>query len=111
MDAQWLLTENPVLRTVAVLLIALPTLFVLVSRRASLWTKPWWALATQLAWGFALLYTWVWQQRYADSAAPQMLGGLVLEDAIGWWTYAFPWAVYLLFRATRAWFPGEKRGA
>jgi hypothetical protein len=117
MDAQLLLDPNPWLRACGIALLLLPPLFILCSRRASWWTKPLWVLATQLPWAFALLYTWVWHQRYGDAAPPQgaapqtLLGDWVHADAIGWWTYAFPWAVYLLYRATRKWFPGEKRRA
>jgi hypothetical protein len=110
LDAQLLMHPNLWLRATGVLLILLPTLFILASRRASAVKKLLWMLASQLPWGFALLYTWVWQQRYAGvEVAPPTLGGLVLTGAVGWWTYAFPWAVYLWFRATRSWFPGEKR--
>jgi hypothetical protein len=110
MDAQWLQSPVAWLRALAILLLALPPLFILLSRRARVAAKLAWLVASQLPWGFALLYTWVWEQRYAGAGgdAP-MLGATVLADAVGWWTYAFPWAIYLLYRATRKRFSGESR--
>ena len=110
MDAQLLMHPNLWLRAIGVLLVVLPTVFILLSRRASILKKLLWIVMSQLPWGFALLYTWVWQERYASAVMePPTIGGIVLADAVGWWTYAFPWAVYLWFRATRSWYPGEKR--
>lgn len=109
MDAELLLHPNVWLRAGALALILLPPLFILFSRRAALLAKLAWALCSQLPWLFALVYTWVWQQRYEGGDTPDLLTGWALPGAIGWWTYAFPWAVYLLYRATRRRFAGEPR--
>ncbi|HUP91036.1 MAG TPA: hypothetical protein VM074_02220 [Solimonas sp.] len=98
-----LLSEDWPGRSVAAALMLLPPLFILFSRRCTAGRKVAWVLATQLPWLFLALYWWVWEARYSG-AEP-----LSLADALGWWTLAFPWAVYLLYRATRARFSGEKR--
>ncbi|AXQ30950.1 hypothetical protein D0B54_20700 [Solimonas sp. K1W22B-7] len=78
------------------LLMFLPPLLLLADHRARWWSRLLWALATQLCWLFVLLYAWVRQQRYLGD--PQ-LAEFPLAEAIGWWSYAFPWMVYLVFRA------------
>ncbi|HSW11586.1 MAG TPA: hypothetical protein VLI06_02030 [Solimonas sp.] len=87
------------------LLLFLPPLLILGNTRARWWSRLLWMLATQLAWAFVALYAWVRAQRYLEGEAAldsaQRLAELPpLSDAIGWWSYAFPWLVYLLFRAT-----------
>lgn len=79
------------------LLLFLPPLLILINRRARWWSRLLWLLATQLCWLFVLVYAWVREQRYVGD--PQ-LAAFPLADAIGWWSFAFPWMVYLLFRAT-----------
>lgn len=85
-------------------LLFLPPLLILFCRRARWWSRLLWALSTQLSWGFVLLYAWVREQRYLEGENPigqaQMLSEFPLTDAIGWWSFVFPWMVYLLFRAT-----------
>lgn len=107
MNSGWLLEGPFWLRLLALAAVLLPALFILFSRRSRWWAKLIWVTATQAAWGFLLLYVWVWQQRYASSGTVSDLPPL--HEALGWWMLAFPWAVYLLYRATRDWFPGERR--
>lgn len=86
------------------LLLFLPPLLVLACSRARWWSRLLWALATQLAWAFVALYAWVRAQRYLEGETvleqAQRLSEHPLGDAVGWWTFAFPSLVYLLFRAT-----------
>jgi len=77
------------------LLLFLPPLLILTCPRARGWSRLLWALATQLSWGFVAVYAWVRAQRYVEGVEVPPL-----SDAIGWWSFAFPWLVYLLFRAT-----------
>lgn len=79
------------------LLMFLPTLLVLFDRRARWWSRLLWLLSTQLCWLFVLVYAWVREQRYVGD--PQ-LAAFPLSEAIDWWSYVFPWTVYLVFRAT-----------
>ncbi len=104
MDSHWLLTDSIGLRLLAAVVLLGPAILILLSRRASLIKRLVWALATQLPWGFIAAFIWVWQQRYDELTEVLPLG-----EAMGWWMLAFPWAVYLLYRATRAHFAGEKR--
>lgn len=97
MNAHWLIESDPLLRAAVLALMGLPALLVLLSRHSRGWRKLLWALSTQLPWLFVALYVWVWVQRYAESPADSPS----LEGAFGWWLLAFPWAVYLLYRATR----------
>lgn len=78
-------------------LMFLPGLLILPDRRARWWSRGLWMLATQLCWLFVVLYAWVRLQRYTGD--PEM-AEFPLAEAIGWWSYAFPWMVYLVFRAT-----------
>lgn len=104
MNADWLLGGSVALRALALAALLLPALLILCSRRAGLLSKLVWAALTQLPWAFIWVYLWVWRARYDETAAPAPLG-----EALGWWMLAFPWGVYLLYRATRQWFPGERR--
>ncbi|HEY1076606.1 MAG TPA: hypothetical protein VGE51_07940 [Fontimonas sp.] len=104
MDAHWLLTDSFWLRFVAALAMLAPAILILFSRRASRIKRLLWAAATQLPWGFIAVFVWIWQQRYDE-----LQEALPLGEAMGWWMLAFPWAVYLLYRATRAHFSGEAR--
>jgi len=104
LDSHWLLTDTVWLRLVAALAMMAPAILILLSRRASLIKRLAWAFATQLPWVFIAVFVWVWQQRYDE-----LTQVLPLREAMGWWMLAFPWAVYLLYRATRAHFAGEKR--
>ena len=36
----------------------------------------------------------------ANGLSPARLRCVALTDAVGWWTFVFPWVVYLLYRAT-----------
>ncbi len=103
MDSYWLLTDSVWLRLIAALAIAAPAIFILLSRQASPIKRLLWAFATQLPWAFIAVFVWVWQQRYDE-----LNEALPLKQAMGWWMLAFPWAVYLLYRATRARFAGER---
>lgn len=104
MDNQLLLSDYVVARAMAAALVLLPALLILLSRRARLPAKLAWILVSQLPWVFAAVYLWVWQTLYDPGQAPAK----PLAGAVGWWTYAFPWGVYLLYRATRERFTGEK---
>ncbi len=97
MNAQWLIEGDPWLRLAVLALIGLPAVFILFSRHSRGWRKLLWMTSTQLPWLFVVLYVWVWVQRYAEAPADSP----TLEGAFGWWLLAFPWAVYLLYRATR----------
>lgn len=101
MDSELLLSGEGWARAVAAAIVVLPALFILFSRRSRWWAKLIWAVVSQLPLLFVSLYAWVWNQRYGATEAN-------LEDALGWWTFAFPWAVYLLYRATRARLSGER---
>ncbi len=103
MDPRWLLNESLGLRLLVIAGIVLPALFILLSRRAGVIGKLWWASLTQLPWAFLWFYGWLWEQRYGGTA-----GAPATAEALGWWVLAFPWGVYLLFRATRRRFPGER---
>lgn len=104
MDSHWLLTDSLWLRLIAMAALIAPAVLILMSRRASRLKKLLWALATQLPWAFIGVFVWVWQQRYDETKEV-----LPLSEAMGWWMLAFPWAVYLLYRATRRHFAGESR--
>lgn len=99
MDAHWLTGGNVALKYLALAAVLLPAVLILLSRRSRWYVKPFWMLATQLPWAFTVTYAWVWLQRYGD--APEAPLQVPLDDAFGWWMLAFPWAVYLLYRATR----------
>jgi len=103
-DAHWLVEGDPAQGLLALTLMALPALFILFSRRCRIWSKLLWVIGALLPWGFIALYVWVWMQRYADAPAESP----TLDGAFGWWLLAYPWAVYLLYRATRGRFSGEK---
>lgn len=75
----------------------LPPLLILLDRRARWWSRGLWLLGTQLCWLFVGLYAWVRVLRYTGDA---QMAEFPLADAIGWWSYAVPWMVYLVFRAT-----------
>ncbi|MDD3764120.1 MAG: hypothetical protein PHP86_12600 [Nevskiales bacterium] len=59
---------------------------------------------SQAPWAFILGYVWLWRTRYGEAAAALP----PLDEALGWWVLAYPWGVYLLYRATRRRFPGER---
>lgn len=104
MDSHWLLDGSPWLRLLATSVVLLPALLILCSRRCRSWPrKILWSLATQLPWLFVVFYAWVSSLRYADSSDPMP----PLSDALGWWMLAFPWAVYLLYRASRRHLAGD----
>ncbi|PPE73851.1 hypothetical protein C3942_10640 [Solimonas fluminis] len=86
------------------LLLFLPPLLILFHPSARWWSRLLWLAATQLCWLFVGLYAWVRLQRYLGD--PQM-AEFPLADAIGWWSFVFPWMVYLVFRATH---PPRGRG-
>lgn len=86
------------------LLLFLPPLLILFHPSARWWSRLLWLAATQLCWLFVGLYAWVRLQRYLGD--PQMVE-FPLADAIGWWSFVFPWMVYLVFRATH---PPRGRG-
>lgn len=86
------------------LLLFLPPLLILFQPRLRWWSRLLWLAATQLCWLFVAVYAWVRLQRYVGD--PQM-AEFPLADAIGWWSFAFPWMVYLVFRARRAAVPGK----
>lgn len=79
------------------LLLFLPLALIAICPRARWWSRLLWASVSQLAWLFVGLYAWVRLARYAD---PALLQEYPLSDALGWWSFAFPWMVYLVFRAT-----------
>ncbi|SFF49360.1 hypothetical protein SAMN04488120_105212 [Fontimonas thermophila] len=103
MSADWLLADSLLLRVLALAVVVLPAVLILACRRTPWWSRLLWAVSTQLPWAFIALYLGVWRARYAETTAPAPLA-----EAVGWWTLAFPWAVYLLYRATRRRFSGER---
>jgi hypothetical protein len=107
MDAQALFGAGGPAQWLAGLLVFAPVAFIFLSRRCSWLRKILWATATQLPWLFILAYGWVLERRYGQGSGD--IAPPPLTEAIGWWTLAFPWGVYLLYRATRSWFPGETR--
>jgi hypothetical protein len=98
-DAQWLTGDSNLLRWLTLAAMLLPALLILLSRHCRWYLKPVWIVASQLPWAFPVLYAWIWLQRYADTT--DVSAPIPVEPAFGWWMLAFPWAVYLLFRATR----------
>lgn len=102
MSAEWLLVDELWRRALALACLLLPALLIGLSRRSGWLSKLFWAGFSQLPWLFLWVYLVVAQARYPD-AAPS------LRDAAGWWVLAYPWAVYLLYRATRRRFAGEPR--
>lgn len=102
MHPDWLLTDDPLRRALALAAMILPLVFILFSRRAGWAGKLLWGLFSQLPWVYLAVLVWVWRERYAPEQ-----GVMPAADTIGWWLMAFPWGVYLLYRATREWFPGE----
>ena len=102
MNADWLLADDPTRRLLALACVLLPALLILLSRRSCWLSKLIWIGATQLPWLFVGVYLAVAQARYPETAPSP-------KDAAGWWMLAFPWAVYLLYRATRRRFAGEPR--
>lgn len=104
MDADWLLTGDPWLRGLVLAAMLLPAALIAFSRRSGIVGKLLWAGMTQLPWAFVWLFLWIWRERYDETVAPPPT-----SEALGWWMLAFPWGVYLLYRATRQWFPGERR--
>jgi hypothetical protein len=105
MDAHWLIDGSLALRLLALAGVLLPAVLVWASGPCSRLRRLLWSLATQLPWLFVLAYAWVSSARYGDPDAAMP----PLSDALGWWMLAFPWAVYLLYRATRRRFAGEPR--
>ena len=104
MDSHWLLTDSLWLRLIAMFAMIMSAILILLSRRASRIKRLLWAFSTQLPWAFIALFVWIWHQRYDATAEVLPLG-----EAMGWWMLAFPWALYLLYRATRRHFAGEPR--
>lgn len=96
MDSHWLLTDSLWLRLFTGFAMVAPAILIVLSRRASRPRRLLWAFASQLHWAFIAAFIWVWQQRYEEAR-----NVVPLNDAMGWWMLAFPWAVYLLYRATR----------
>lgn len=104
MNPQWLLADDLGQRLLALGCMLLPALLILRSRRSGGWRKLVWAGGSQLSWLFLGLYLLVAQARYPEAAPP-------ITAAYGWWVLAYPWALYLLYRATRRRFAGEPRRA
>jgi hypothetical protein len=87
------------------LLLFLPVLLIALCPRARWWSRLLWASATQLGWVFVGLYAglrlWIYgEPALASAESLQLLQEHPLAEAIGWWSFAFPWMVYLVFRAT-----------
>lgn len=97
-DPHWLMSGDVMFRLLALGAALLPAVLILLSRRCRWYFKLPWMLATQLHWAFPLTYAWIWTQRYGGGMPTTPVP---LEDAYGWWMLAYPWAVYLLYRATR----------
>jgi len=89
----------------SLLVLFVPLALILLHRSGRWWSKLLWMLASQASWAFVGLYAWVRLVRYPEATLSpdqqaQLLTEFPLTDAIGWWTFVFPWVVYLLFRAT-----------
>lgn len=102
MSADWLLVDDAWRRLLALTCILLPALLILFSRRCGWVRKLAWTAASQLPWLFLWIYMVIARARYPEQA-------LSLQEAAGWWLLAYPWAVYLLYRATRRRFAGEPK--
>lgn len=73
-----------------------PLALIPLHRYGRWWSKLLWMLGSQASWAFVALYAWVRELRYPQG----LLAEFPLTDAVGWWTFVFPWVVYLLYRAT-----------